>query len=95
MQDDLVERAASDPGAPFETRILAQTTGPSGIINSGHNWAQAHVVRAAGETFEPKQFATWAPKANVTDSGAWKAAENSECHGVMDSPAEPGWEARL
>ena len=33
--------------------------------------------------------------ANVTDGLARKTAENSECHGVTDSPAEPGWKARL
>ena len=34
-----------------------------GIINSGHNQAQAFVVRTVGENHEPKQFITWAPKA--------------------------------
>ena len=34
-----------------------------GILNSGHNRGAAFVVRTVGENFEPKKFATWAPKA--------------------------------
>jgi hypothetical protein len=33
--------------------------------------------------------------ANVTDGMTKETAENSECHGVTDSPAKPGWKARL
>jgi putative DNA primase/helicase len=34
-----------------------------GVLNSGHNRAQAFVVRTVGEAHEPRRFATWAPKA--------------------------------
>ena len=34
-----------------------------GILNSGHNQAQAIVIRTAGEDHEPRAFRTWAPKA--------------------------------
>ena len=32
-----------------------------GILNSGHNRAQAYVVRTVGEDHEPRQFSTWSP----------------------------------
>ncbi|MDH3469386.1 MAG: DUF3631 domain-containing protein [Gammaproteobacteria bacterium] len=34
-----------------------------GILNSGHNRAQAYVIRTVGQEHEPKRFTTWAPKA--------------------------------
>lgn len=34
-----------------------------GVINSGHNRANAFVIRVAGEDLEPRVFSTWAPKA--------------------------------
>ena len=32
-----------------------------GVLNSGHNRAQAYVVRTVGDTHEPTRFCTWAP----------------------------------
>jgi putative DNA primase/helicase len=32
------------------------------LVNSGHQRANAWVIRAVGEDFEPKRFRTWAPK---------------------------------
>src|SRR6266567_753175 len=37
-----------------------------GILNSGHNKAGAHVIRLVGDTFEPRVFSTWCPKAIAT-----------------------------
>jgi putative DNA primase/helicase len=34
-----------------------------GILNSGHGRASAFVIRAVGDTHEPRQFSTWAAKA--------------------------------
>ena len=34
-----------------------------GILNSGHTRDTAHVVRTVGDNYEPREFATWAPKA--------------------------------
>ena len=34
-----------------------------GVINCGHCKSNAYVVRTVGEDHEPRQFATWAPKA--------------------------------
>jgi putative DNA primase/helicase len=34
-----------------------------GVINSGHNKANAFVIRTSGDDHEPKTFSTWAPKA--------------------------------
>jgi putative DNA primase/helicase len=34
-----------------------------GILNSGHRKASAYVLRTTGENFDPRTFATWAPKA--------------------------------
>lgn len=33
-----------------------------GIINSGHTRSLAYVIRCYGETLEPQQFSSWAPK---------------------------------
>ncbi|HKQ05765.1 MAG TPA: DUF3631 domain-containing protein [Blastocatellia bacterium] len=33
-----------------------------GILNSGHRKSLAYVIRATGEEFEPRKFATWCPK---------------------------------
>lgn len=32
-----------------------------GVLNSGHNRAQAYVVRTTGDNHEPTKFSTWAP----------------------------------
>lgn len=34
-----------------------------GVVNSGHNKANAYVIRTVGDDHEPCQFKTWAPKA--------------------------------
>ena len=34
-----------------------------GVLNSGHNRANAYVLRCDGDDNEPKRFTTWAPKA--------------------------------
>ncbi|MDE2149289.1 MAG: DUF3631 domain-containing protein [Gammaproteobacteria bacterium] len=34
-----------------------------GVLNSGHARGSAWVIRTVGEDFEPRRFATWAPKA--------------------------------
>ncbi len=34
-----------------------------GVIDSGHNKANAYTLRNVGENYEPKQFRTWSPKA--------------------------------
>jgi putative DNA primase/helicase len=34
-----------------------------GILNSGHTRQSAFVLRAVGDSFEPRQFSTWCPKA--------------------------------
>jgi len=34
-----------------------------GVLNSGHRRSTAFVLRTAGESHEPRQFRTWAPKA--------------------------------
>jgi putative DNA primase/helicase len=34
-----------------------------GVLNSGHQRANAYVVRTTGDEHEPKRFRTWAPKA--------------------------------
>ena len=34
-----------------------------GVINSGHNRGAAFVIRTVGDSHDPKQFKTWAPKA--------------------------------
>jgi putative DNA primase/helicase len=32
------------------------------VVNSGHQRANAYVIRAVGDDFDPKRFRTWAPK---------------------------------
>jgi putative DNA primase/helicase len=34
-----------------------------GVIDSGHNKANAYILRNVGDNYEPKQFRTWSPKA--------------------------------
>jgi putative DNA primase/helicase len=43
--------------------FLADNNELRGILNSGHNRRNAFVLRCEGDSFEPKVFSTWAPKA--------------------------------
>ena len=43
--------------------FLSDNDALRGVLNSGHNRSQAYVLRTVGDDHEPKQFATWSPKA--------------------------------
>ena len=43
--------------------FLTENVELRGVLNSGHRRSLAFVVRSVGDDFEPRRFATWAPKA--------------------------------
>jgi hypothetical protein len=42
--------------------FLRDNEGLRGVIDSGHNKANAYILRNVGDNYEPKQFRTWSPR---------------------------------
>lgn len=53
-----------------------------GVINSGHTRDTAYVIRTVGDSFEPRQFSTWGPKA-ISGIGAHGVAETITSRSVV------------
>ena len=51
-----------------------------GVVNSGHNRANAFVIRTSGEDHDPKSFSTWAPKAIALIGGLPPTLDSRSIH---------------